>query len=153
MQKDTHAYLTKLLNVFLSSDAKYTYADMQIMAEKVAERPFTSEDFKEVFSEMLQNGKILVVPSVPKYHLTKYVGCSSKAIDNILRPGTVSPMDCKELLKKIERYLKQTRIAPSTFGRKVMGDPTFVGRLRKGRNITTETAKRVNKFLESGEFH
>ena len=38
-----------------------------------------------------------------------------------------------EFLDEIETFLRENDVAPSTFGRVVMDDPTFIFALRKGR--------------------
>ena len=52
------------------------------------------------------------------------------------------------LIEKIAAYCRQAEIAESTFGRRVVNDGKFVGRLREGKRVTTSTISRVEKFLE-----
>ena len=63
--------------------------------------------------------------------------------------GTVSRVvfDYKEwpvhLLREVEKFLRQTDVPPTRFGRIAMGDPRFVFDLRKGRDPRPETIARV----------
>jgi hypothetical protein len=52
------------------------------------------------------------------------------------------------LLREVERFLRQNDTAPTTFGRKAMGDPRFVFDLRNGRDPRPSTVARVRAFLE-----
>lgn len=54
-----------------------------------------------------------------------------------------------ELLEQIEEYLAQARTSPSTFGRRVVGDPRFVKDLRDGRRPRRKTEERVKRFLQA----
>jgi len=51
------------------------------------------------------------------------------------------------LLSTIERYLRESRIPASRFGRDAMGDPGFVAALRRGREPRDATVKRVAAYL------
>ena len=53
------------------------------------------------------------------------------------------------LLKEVEKYLRQNGIAPTRFGREVLGDPRFVLDLRNGRDPRARTVARVRAFLEA----
>ena len=53
-----------------------------------------------------------------------------------------------EFLDQIEAFLKKHSIAPSTFGRLLMGDPTFVFHLREGRRPNIDTCARISRILE-----
>jgi hypothetical protein len=53
-----------------------------------------------------------------------------------------------QLLEQIEHYLETSNLAPSRFGRMVVGDPRFVGDLRSGRRPRAKTLKRVSAFLD-----
>lgn len=52
------------------------------------------------------------------------------------------------LVDEIESYCREAGIAESTFGRIVVNDGKFVGRLREGKNVTTATVERVRRFLD-----
>jgi 2,4-dienoyl-CoA reductase-like NADH-dependent reductase (Old Yellow Enzyme family) len=52
-----------------------------------------------------------------------------------------------ELLEQVENYLARTRVRPSTFGRRALGDPRFVEDLRAGRKLRRETQERVRCYL------
>jgi len=52
------------------------------------------------------------------------------------------------LLWEVEKFLRSTDVAPTRFGRDVMGDPRFVFDLRNGREPRESTVKRVRSFLK-----
>ena len=56
-----------------------------------------------------------------------------------------------DLLGRIERHLRATRIPPSRFGRDAMGDPQFVFDLRDGRVLQRRTAGKVAAYLDRVE--
>ncbi|MGK2285788.1 hypothetical protein [Pedomonas sp. V897] len=51
------------------------------------------------------------------------------------------------ILAEIESVLRETGIAPSRFGRTVMGDPRLVFDLRRGRCLTPANVQRVRIAL------
>lgn len=51
------------------------------------------------------------------------------------------------LLVEIDRYLRRTGIAETTFGRRVVNDPRLVGDLRRGRLPGPEVAARVKAAI------
>lgn len=51
------------------------------------------------------------------------------------------------LLTTVERYLRNSAVAPSRFGRQVAGDPRFVFDLRNGREPRAATQARVLAFI------
>jgi hypothetical protein len=53
-----------------------------------------------------------------------------------------------EFLDQIETFLEKHSIAPSTFGKLLMGDPTFVFHLREGRKPNIDTCARISRILE-----
>ncbi|MDE0050335.1 MAG: hypothetical protein OXO52_11155 [Rhodospirillales bacterium] len=53
----------------------------------------------------------------------------------------------RQLLAAIEEFCARDGMAPSTFGRKAMGDGRFVGRLRDGRKLRAATLARARQFL------
>lgn len=53
------------------------------------------------------------------------------------------------LLRNVEKYLKASNIAPTRFGRDVVGDPRFVFDLRNGREPRPKTVARVMHYLEA----
>jgi hypothetical protein len=55
------------------------------------------------------------------------------------------------LLKRVERYLRRSGTAPTTFGRLALRDPRFVFDLRHGRNIGVRMERRVNAWLDEQE--
>ena len=55
------------------------------------------------------------------------------------------------LIYDVEKFLRQTKTAPTRFGREAVGDPRFVFDLRRGREPRTTTIRRVKQFLENGQ--
>jgi hypothetical protein len=52
------------------------------------------------------------------------------------------------LIRKIERFLRQTEMPPTLFGRLAVRDPRFVGDLRNGREPREKTAARAEHFMD-----
>ncbi|MCC2980147.1 MULTISPECIES: hypothetical protein [unclassified Sphingomonas] len=55
------------------------------------------------------------------------------------------------LLIRIDRYLRQTGIPPSTFGRRAVNDPRLVRDLRAGRTPGARVCARVEAMLRESE--
>ncbi len=53
------------------------------------------------------------------------------------------------LLRRIERYLRETDTPATRFGREAVRDPRFVFDLRLGREPRIETERRVRAFLDA----
>ena len=53
------------------------------------------------------------------------------------------------LIRKIERFLRETGMPWTKFGRLAAHDPRFVGDLRNGRMPRPETEDRVEHFMNS----
>ena len=53
------------------------------------------------------------------------------------------------LLRRIERYLRETDTPATRFGREAVRDPRFVFDLRQGREPRIETEQRVRAFLDA----
>ncbi|MDE2043257.1 MAG: hypothetical protein KGJ05_09300 [Alphaproteobacteria bacterium] len=51
---------------------------------------------------------------------------------------------------EIERYLNQTGLAPTTFGRRAAKDPRFVFDVRNGRMVGPALARRVRAWMMGG---
>ena len=51
------------------------------------------------------------------------------------------------LLSTIEKYLRQTGVPASRFGRDALGDPGFVQALRRGREPRESTVRHVAAYL------
>ncbi len=47
----------------------------------------------------------------------------------------------------VERFLRETDMPPSTFGREAVNDPRFVRDLRNGRECRARTYERVLDFI------
>ena len=56
------------------------------------------------------------------------------------------------MLREVERYLNRSEIAPTRFGREVLGDPRFVFDLRNGRDPRPQTVARVRAYLEAAQW-
>ncbi len=54
-----------------------------------------------------------------------------------------------DLLPRIERYLRRTRMKPALFGRAAVNDPRFVFDLRLGREPRIKTMRRVHAWLDA----
>lgn len=54
------------------------------------------------------------------------------------------------LLIRIDRYLRRTRMAPSTFGRRTVNDPRLVTDLMRGRIVGPELTDRIERFMADG---
>ena len=71
------------------------------------------------------------------------------------RNGKPSRFDYKEspvnLLREVERFLRQSDTPPTRFGRIAMRDPRFVFDLRNGRDPRPETVARVLAYLEAAQ--
>jgi len=50
-------------------------------------------------------------------------------------------------LRSIERYLKQTGMAPTAFGRQAARDPRLVFDLRNGRQLSERVERRIEHFM------
>lgn len=51
------------------------------------------------------------------------------------------------LIRQIERFLRETGMPGTRFGRLAAHDPRFVGDLRNGRTPRPETAARIEDFM------
>lgn len=54
-----------------------------------------------------------------------------------------------DLLPKIEAFLEANKMSPTAFGKASVGDPCFVGDLRRGRRVWPDTADKVLAFIAS----
>jgi hypothetical protein len=52
------------------------------------------------------------------------------------------------LLREVEKFLRQNDTPPTRFGRDAVGDPRFVFDLRNGRDPRPATVSRVLAYLE-----
>lgn len=53
------------------------------------------------------------------------------------------------LLTHVEKHLREKGISPARFGRAVLGDPSFVFELRRGRDPRARTVAKVLVFIEA----
>lgn len=51
------------------------------------------------------------------------------------------------LLRRIETFLRATRMPPATFGRRAVGDANFVFDLKNGREPRPRTSAKVDAFI------
>jgi hypothetical protein len=51
------------------------------------------------------------------------------------------------VLRKVEKFLRQTNMPPTKFGRLAIGDPRLVRDLRNGREPRSATVRRIEGFL------
>ena len=56
----------------------------------------------------------------------------------------------RPLLIEIERYLRRTGVAETTFGRRAVKDPRIVGDLRRGRVPGPSLRARIAAAMEQG---
>lgn len=52
-----------------------------------------------------------------------------------------------ELLREINRFLDETGMLKTEFGKRACNDPAMVGRLEQGRHPTTRTIERIRAFI------
>ena len=55
------------------------------------------------------------------------------------------------LLREVEKFLRQSDVPPTRFGREAVGDPRFVFDLRNGRDPRPRTIARVRAYLETAQ--
>ncbi len=51
------------------------------------------------------------------------------------------------VLREVERYLAQAKMAPTRFGRSVVNDPRLVLDMRNGREPRASTVARIRTFI------
>lgn len=51
------------------------------------------------------------------------------------------------MLRAIERFLRETGMAPTRFGRDAVRDPRIVFDMRNGREPTERTCRRLNHYI------
>lgn len=54
-------------------------------------------------------------------------------------------------LSSIEHFLRRTGMQPARFGREAVRDPRFVFDLRKGREPTARTRRRIGYYMDAYE--
>lgn len=52
------------------------------------------------------------------------------------------------ILWKVERFLTKSAMPPTKFGRLAANDPRLVGDLRRGREVRSQMAARIENFLQ-----
>lgn len=53
------------------------------------------------------------------------------------------------LIRQIERFLRETGMSATRFGRRAVRDPRFVVDLRNGREPSRRTTARVERFMNT----
>lgn len=48
---------------------------------------------------------------------------------------------------EINKFLRETGMKPSAFGRKACGDPRLIDDLRNGRTLRPETTEKIKRFI------
>lgn len=56
-----------------------------------------------------------------------------------------------KLRRRIELFLRRSRMSPTSFGRLALRDPRFLNDLRAGRRPRPQTVARVNRWLNAAE--
>ncbi len=56
-----------------------------------------------------------------------------------------------EFERRVEAFLRRSRLSPSEFGERAVGDRKFVGDVRRGRSPRLATADRVLAFMAEWE--
>ena len=55
----------------------------------------------------------------------------------------------KQFERRVAVFLRRSRLTPSEFGARAVGDPKFLGDVRRGRSPRLATADRVLAFMEA----
>ncbi|MGU3384440.1 hypothetical protein ACLBYG_08030 [Methylobacterium sp. D53M] len=55
--------------------------------------------------------------------------------------------ETSQLLREIECFIREARMAASTFGRKAVNDGKLVSRLQAGSTVTLEKASRIRAYM------
>ena len=57
--------------------------------------------------------------------------------------------EIEKFRNEVERYLSETGVTPTKFGKDFAGDPLFVFQLREGREPRTETRQRILDAMQT----
>lgn len=55
----------------------------------------------------------------------------------------------KQFEERMAEFLRRTRLTPTDFGQRAIGDRGFCGDIRRGRSPTLATADRILAFMEA----
>ncbi len=55
------------------------------------------------------------------------------------------------LIRRIELFLRRADMAPTRFGRSVVGDPRLISDMKNGRELRDTTAARIIAWLDERE--
>ena len=53
-----------------------------------------------------------------------------------------------ELLQHVEAFLERSQMAPTRFGREVMGEASLVARMKAGRSLSLTNANKLLDFIK-----
>jgi hypothetical protein len=56
-----------------------------------------------------------------------------------------------KFLAECEAFIAASVITASAFGRKSLGDPSFITRLRRGADVSANTMDKVRAFMQQNE--
>ena len=56
-----------------------------------------------------------------------------------------------EFLKEVLAFLDAASISPSLFGRKAVGDPSFITRLKRGADVTASTMDKARSYMTANQ--
>lgn len=56
-----------------------------------------------------------------------------------------------DLLQHVEKFLSRTSMAPTRFGREVMGEASLVARMRAGRSLSLSNANKLVDWIAAYE--
>ncbi|QJR00908.1 hypothetical protein HH800_01055 [Sphingobium yanoikuyae] len=54
-----------------------------------------------------------------------------------------------DLLQHVEKFLSRTSMAPTRFGREVMGEASLVARMRAGRSLSLANANKLLSWIDA----
>ncbi len=56
-----------------------------------------------------------------------------------------------QFLAECEAFIAASGVTASSFGRKSLGDPSFITRLRRGADVSANTMDKVRAFMQQNE--
>lgn len=56
-----------------------------------------------------------------------------------------------DLLRRIDQYLRRSRMSPTQFGRETVNDSRLIRDLRNGRELRRKTVERIVTWLDARE--
>lgn len=55
-----------------------------------------------------------------------------------------------ELAEEVSAYLAMNDCKPTTFGKRALGDPSLIATLQAGRELRSNTIRRIRRFMMTG---